>query len=189
VRLMNPAMIQSLFLVAPDSVPSDFIEKTFEQCKKGKGVAETAMAVDRLTYLPEDLLTKVDRCSMRHALEVRSPFMDHDLVNFTAGLSAAQLFRGRSKRLLRMAFERDLPPWVFRRKKMGFAVPIGQWLRTSLRSMLHDLLFSADSFASDNFQRPVLQQMIREHQHRRQDHGQRLYALLMLELWWRNIRT
>ncbi|HUB26299.1 MAG TPA: asparagine synthase-related protein, partial [Tepidisphaeraceae bacterium] len=149
---------------------------------------EAALAVDRQTYLPEDVLVKVDRCSMLHALEVRSPFLDHELVAFAAGLSEADLLGSGSKSLLRKAFDTDLPANVFRRKKMGFAVPIGDWLRTSLRPMLHDSLFAADSFVADHFNRPTVERMIADHQEKRVDHSQRLYALLMLELWWRGVR-
>jgi len=146
---------------------------------------QTALATDRITYLPEDLLTKLDRSSMLHALEVRSPMMDHDLVHLAAGLSTAQLLKGGPKRMLREAFAADLPPFVFRRKKMGFAVPIGQWLRESLRPMLHDLLTAADSFAAAHFQEKTVRTLIDDHVTGKTDHSQRLYSLLMLELWWR----
>jgi asparagine synthase (glutamine-hydrolysing) len=148
-------------------------------------VAEAAMAVDRVTYLPGDLLTKVDRCSMMYALEVRSPFMDHELVRWAAGLPARVLFDGRPKRLLRLGFEKDLPASVFRRKKMGFAVPIGDWFCGELRDTLRDALFSSGSFAEGYFERAALERMIAEHESRAVDHSQRLYGLLMLELWWK----
>jgi asparagine synthase (glutamine-hydrolysing) len=146
-----------------------------------------AMASDRLLYLPDDLLTKVDRCSMQFALEVRSPFMDHRFVQFAGGLTRSQFLAGGPKRMLREAFAPDLPAWVFRRRKMGFAVPIGDWLRVELREMLHDHLFAADSFASSHFAPWVLERLLKEHQENRIDHSQRLYALLMLELWWRSL--
>jgi asparagine synthase (glutamine-hydrolysing) len=138
-----------------------------------------------VTYLPEDLLAKVDRCSMLHALEVRSPFMDHELVQFAAGLSTEDLLSRGSKSMLRRAFAADLPGEVFSRTKMGFAVPIGQWFRQDLREMLHDLLLASDAFAAGRFHRPAIEQLLSEHEQARVDHSQRLYALLMLELWWR----
>ncbi len=144
-----------------------------------------ALAVDRVTYLPGDLLTKADRASMLHALEVRSPYMDNELVQFAAGLTTPQLLKGGPKRMLREAFANDLPAWVFKRKKMGFAVPIGQWFRGELREMLHDNLFASDSFASAHFDKPTVRRLVDEHEQQRVDHSQRLYALLMLELWWR----
>jgi asparagine synthase (glutamine-hydrolysing) len=122
---------------------------------------------------------------MLHALEVRSPFMDHELVQFAAGLTSDQLLKGGPKRMLREAFAKDLPDFVFKRKKMGFAVPIGEWFRGELREMLRDHLFAADSFAKAHFNMSVVQRLIDEHEQNRIDHSQRLYALLMLELWWR----
>jgi asparagine synthase (glutamine-hydrolysing) len=121
---------------------------------------------------------------MLHGLEVRCPFMDHELVQFAAGLTTDQLLRGGPKRMLREAFAADLPHFVFKRKKMGFAVPIGEWFRGELRSMLRDHLFARGSFASQHFARTVVERLVEEHERGRVDHSQRLYALLMLELWW-----
>ncbi len=122
---------------------------------------------------------------MLHALEVRSPFMDHEIVRFASGLTTPQLLKGGWKRMLREAFADDLPAWVFKRKKMGFAVPIGQWFRDSLREMLHEALFAADSFAAAHLQKAALERLVTEHEQETADHSQRLYALLMLELWHR----
>src|SRR5262249_3469278 len=96
-----------------------------------------------------------------------------------------QLFAGGGKRMLREAFADDLPATVFTRPKMGFAVPIGQWLREDLAGMLRGLLFAADSFAGANFDRQFVRRLVDDHHSSRADHSQRLYALLMLELWWR----
>ena len=161
-----------------------YLPDLFGRLSEGRDDVQTAMAVDRFSYLPEDLLTKVDRCSMQHALEVRCPFMDHDLVAFAAGLPGSLLLQGGPKRLLRDAFSRDLPEGLFDRPKMGFALPIGQWLRTCLKPMLMDHLGSADSFASRYLRPGAIDRLIRQHDSRAVDHSQRLYALLMLELWW-----
>jgi asparagine synthase (glutamine-hydrolysing) len=187
MRLFDEPSLRALLLTAPRE--SIWLERRFRIAAQDRDVVAAASATDRVTYLPDDLLTKLDRCSMLHALEVRSPFLDHDVVCFAAQLSDAQLLNGGGKRLLREAFSADLPSWVFRRRKMGFAVPIGQWLRTTLRPMLHDLLFSRGSFASKTFQPAALERMIQDHQDETQDHSQRLYALLMLELWHRNSLT
>lgn len=146
---------------------------------------QAALATDRVTYLPGDLLTKVDRASMLHALEVRSPFMDPDLVRFAAALSTDSLLRGGPKRLLREAFAHELPGTVYTRKKMGFGVPIGDWFRGDLRDMLFGGLLANDAFAATHFRRPVIERMLEEHDQYYADHSQRLYALLMLELWWK----
>jgi asparagine synthase (glutamine-hydrolysing) len=182
VRLFPESLIRKLFT---DLVNPHFHIAELMTNRQGLDPVESALAVDRLTYLPGDLLTKVDRASMLHALEVRSPYMDHELVHFAGGLKTKQLLSGGSKRMLREAFADDLPSWVFKRKKMGFSVPIGEWFRTELRSMLRDLIFASDSFARQHFNMSVVQRLVEEHESRRIDHSQRLYALLMLELWRR----
>lgn len=163
----------------------EIVAEVYEKLDDDRDLVQAALATDRVTYLPEDLLTKLDRASMLHALEVRSPFMDHELVRLAAGLTTAQLLRGGPKRMLREAFAGDLPEFVFRRKKMGFAVPIGEWFRESLRGMAEELLFAGDSFASANFQENVVREIIDSHCGGVVDHSQRIFALVMLELWWR----
>jgi asparagine synthase (glutamine-hydrolysing) len=166
---------------------------------EGRDVVETALALDRVTYLPEDLHTKVDRAAMLHALEVRAPFMDPALVRFAASLTTEQLLGTRgsasafmqspmtapAKRILREAFASDLPPQVFKRPKRGFAVPIGEWFRGELRPLLRDSLNAAQSFTSTHFDRATVDRLLAEHESQQADHSQRLYALLMLELWHR----
>lgn len=191
VRLFNPQMIADLMREdAVDLHYVDYIAGSLDAFMGGRDPVQAALALDRVTYLPNDLLTKVDRASMLHNLEVRSPFMDHELVTFAAGLSTADLLKGGPKRMLREAFAKFLPKWVFTRRKMGFAVPIGEWLRddAGLKSMLNDALFGHDSFAIEHFDINVVHQLVDEHTSGRQEHGQRLYALLMLELWWQQQR-
>jgi len=188
-------------LLRPDfaAMPGPNLSGAFDSLRRGdawvnfppRDDVQAALALDRVTYLPGDLLTKVDRCSMLHALEVRSPFMDPDLVRFASGLSTEKLLAGGPKRLLREAFSRDLPPAVFKRRKMGFAVPIGDWFRdrtNPLRGLLHDSLMSSDSFAAGHFRIAAVRGLIEAHEAGAADHSQRLYALLMLELWWRSLR-
>ncbi|MBC7783835.1 MAG: asparagine synthase (glutamine-hydrolyzing) [Burkholderiales bacterium] len=156
--------------------------RAWSELRRTRGPVEAAVAMDRTHYLPDDLLTKVDRAAMLHALEVRSPFMDHELIQRAAGLSRTELLGGGKKRVLRHAFSGDLPESVFARPKMGFAVPIGDWLRTSWRTMLHDHLFASTSFARQHFNMPVIEHLVAGHESGRADQSQRLYALLMLEL-------
>ncbi len=164
----------------------DWLARPYQKfLDQGRDVVQAALALDRVTYLPEDLLTKVDRASMLHALEVRSPFMDHELVGFASTLSTPQLIKGGGKRMLREAFKNDLPAEVFGRKKMGFAVPIGEWFRGEMRGLLRETLLARSAFSADHFSQAAVEGMIQEHQQRKVDHSQRLYALLMLELWWR----
>jgi asparagine synthase (glutamine-hydrolysing) len=187
LRIFDDATILQL---APDALNFTLKDKElYMHALHYRGnVVEAALACDRRRYLPDDLLTKVDRCSMLHGLEVRSPFMDHELVRFAAGLTADQLLRGGPKRMLREAFREDLPEWVFARKKMGFAVPIGEWFRGPLRDMLRDTLFSSGAFCRAHFDIKIVQRLVEEHESQRVDHSQRLYVLLMLELWWNTAR-
>ena len=200
LRFFDDASVAALLPREGASQGAKWLVHEFARLADGRDVVQAAMALDRVTYLPEDLLTKVDRAAMLHALEVRSPFMDPALVHFAAALSSAQLFGSRAharafmqspmtapaKLLLRDAFAADLPAFVFKRPKMGFAVPIGEWLRGHLRAMLHDALLSRDSFAAAHLDAITVQRLLREHESSQGDHSQRLYALLMLELWWRS---
>ena len=188
LRIFDDAAIADLMRGPAQFWPDD-VETNFEALSRDRDPVQAALATDRITYLPHDLLTKLDRASMLHGLEVRSPFMDHELVRFAAGLTTDQLLKGGPKRMLREAFAQDIPAWVFKRKKMGFAVPIGEWFRGQLRQMLHDHLFAADSFAGSHFDPGVVRRLVDEHEQQRVDHSQRLYALLMLELWWRSSRS
>jgi len=189
MRLFPAAQVEDLLRpeLRETAGKADYLETLFASLQGARSVSQAAMATDRVSYLPEDLLTKVDRASMLHALEVRSPFMDHDLVSFAAGLPDSHLLRGGKKPLLRQAFAKDLPAEVFARPKMGFAVPLGAWLRGELRPMLGDLLSGA-SFASQHFRPEAVARLRNEHDSNARDHSQRLYALLVLELWWREQR-
>ena len=188
LHLFDEPTLRALWPAMPACGSADPLAVRFSSLSVGRDAVQTALAVDRLTYLPDDLLTKTDRCSMLHGLEVRSPFMDPDVVTFAAGLTTDQLLKGGPKRMLREAFADDLPAWVFKRKKMGFAVPVGDWFRGPLRAMLRDTLFAAHAFGRSHFDMAVVRRLVDEHEAGRVDHGQRLYALLMLELWWDTVR-
>ena len=185
LRLFSESSIHALLSERRRAEPVLHFDALFDEQLKDRDVVRAAGCVDRLSYLPDDLLTKLDRASMLHALEVRSPFMDHELVHFAASLSTPQLLEGGGKRMLREAFSADLPPTVFARPKMGFAVPIGQWFRSDLSEMLRGMLFAEDSFTEANLNSDFVRKLVDEHQVGKRDHAQRLYALLMLELWWK----
>jgi asparagine synthase (glutamine-hydrolysing) len=187
MRLFDPATLDALILAefaGPLEHSRQWLSERYVHYRGARDAVQAAMALDRATYLPEDLFTKTDRCSMLYALEVRSPFMDPDLVDFAAHLPTRLLLSGgRGKQILRRAFAGDLPRSVFLRPKMGFALPIGDWFRTELKEMLRHTLLARDSFASAHFEMATVQRLLDEHDHRYRDHSERLYALLMLELW------
>ena len=114
-------------------------------------ISSQPLATDRVTYLPDDLLTKVDRCLDAPRPGSPQPLHGPRTRPLRRRLTTDQLLKGGPKRMLREAFANDLPAWVFKRKKMGFAVPIGEWFRGELRPMLRDHLFASDSFARQHF--------------------------------------
>jgi asparagine synthase (glutamine-hydrolysing) len=148
--------------------------------------AQRANYLDFQTYLPGDVLAKVDLASMACSLECRCPFLDHELVEFAATLPPRLRFgRGEGKALLRRWARDRLPPEVLNRPKMGFGVPIGQWFRTELRGLLRDCVLAPDSLPSAILRRAPLQRLVDAHLSGRESHDHALWSLLMLELWRR----
>jgi asparagine synthase (glutamine-hydrolysing) len=147
---------------------------------------DAAMAIDIASYLPYDLLVKVDITSMANSLEARSPFLDHEVMEFAARLPVEIKFRGgKLKSLLKRAFADLLPPENVNRRKMGFGVPVGQWFRGPLRDLLRDATLSADTLGRLFFRRQEVRRLVDEHLELRADHSSQLWNLLMLELWSR----
>ena len=146
---------------------------------------DIGMATDVESYLPYDLLVKVDITSMANGLEARSPFLDQDVMEFAAKLpSTMKLRHGQSKYLLKKAFKDLLPPENIKRRKMGFGLPVGNWFRGPLREMLRDTLLSAKS---GFYQPSSIEQVIGDHLAGRSNHTFVLWNLLMLELWYQQI--
>jgi asparagine synthase (glutamine-hydrolysing) len=142
------------------------------------------MLIDTLTYLPGDLLTKVDRASMAVSLEVRVPFLDPDLFRFAWGLSSDHRVRsGQGKWVLRELLRRSLPDHLIDRPKMGFGVPIGEWLRGPLRPWADDLLDPALVKEQGLLDPAVVQQRWMTHRDGRADLTFQVWALLMFQAW------
>jgi asparagine synthase (glutamine-hydrolysing) len=138
--------------------------------------------LDIETYLPGDLLLKADLASMAHSLELRSPFLDHEVVALGLALPDSLKTRGREGKVaLRRAFAADLPAEVAGRGKSGFGVPLGRWFRSDLRDVSRDLLSGDRGW----FRPGTVRRLLDEHESGRADHGHRLWCLLMLELWVR----
>lgn len=144
------------------------------------------MQYDLRSYLPDCLMTKTDIASMANSLEVRCPFLDHPLVEFAAAIpSALKRNEQRGKVILRRALRNLVPPTVLERPKMGFAVPLGKWLRTELADMLSAVLLDGRAQRRDLFVPTFVRRMIREQSQGVRDWSSRLWALLWLELWFR----
>jgi asparagine synthase (glutamine-hydrolysing) len=148
--------------------------------------------LDQRYFLADDILTKSDRMSMAHSVEVRPPFLDHRVVEFAAKLPAHLKIRGkRQKFLLKELMKEKLPPAILQRKKIGFDIPAHEWLRGPLRALLLETLQEGLSTYSDLFRREVVERFVKQHLERKANLGYHLWGLLILFLWmkkWR-IRT
>jgi len=151
-----------------------------------------APTLDRLllltlrTYLLDDLLPKVDRMSMAHGLEVRSPFLDRDLVELALRLPPHFKLRGWSrKRVLKEAMRELLPHDLLHRRKRGFGVPLDRWFRTDLRPYLESTLTGGRARLGEHLAPEPVADMVSEHLSGRADHGHALWTLLTLEVFLR----
>jgi asparagine synthase (glutamine-hydrolysing) len=141
--------------------------------------------LDQRHYLPGDVLYKVDAASMACGMEVRSPFLDHRVVQAANNLPDNQILNRRQGKLpLRRAFADLVPSAVLESPKRGFALPIGEWFRTSLKNALHETLLNPASLCTQISSSVAIAELLQEHASRRRDHTHRLFALLMLELWY-----
>ena len=166
--------------------------RSFDLLERRWAESDATAAVEKLAhadigmYLPDDLLVKMDIASMAHSLEVRSPLLDHHVVEFAAGLPLSLKLRGRTtKYLLKKVMGRYLPAEVINRRKMGFGVPIDHWLRDGLHGLAHDLLLSQAATARGYFRPEMVRRYLEDHAARRAQHHTGIWAMLMLEQWHR----
>ena len=147
---------------------------------------DAVQRADTLMYLPFDCLTKIDIASMANSLEARSPLLDHRLVEFCASLPSSYKLRGRtSKWLLRRLMHDRLPQDILTRPKMGFGVPVGGWLRGELRPLLEETVLSSRALGRGYFRPTAVRALVDEHVSGSADRTPHVWALLMLELWFR----
>jgi asparagine synthase (glutamine-hydrolysing) len=161
----------------------DLLVQWFESVRASE-LLDMLLGVDTMSYLPDDLLVKIDRATMAHSLEARSPLLDHHLVEFCAALPVDYKIRhGVSKHLLRAVVKQQLPLSILQRPKMGFGVPIDEWFRGVCRSMVEDTLLSSRCLQRGYFDPRAIRKLVSEQRAGRASYGSRVYALLMLELW------
>jgi asparagine synthase (glutamine-hydrolysing) len=147
---------------------------------------ERMLYVDTMSFLPEDCLFKVDRMSMAHGLEVRVPFLDRELVEFSAKIPFDYKIRNlTSKYILKRTFAPYLPKEIFKQRKQGFTIPISAWLKDQLRALAGQILLSKSLEKRDLFNKKRLQWMLEEHQNGRQELGHRIWSLVVFEIWAR----
>ena len=164
-----------------DSV--DLTVKWYERADAEQFLDRT-LFVDVMSYLPEDLLVKVDIASMAHSLEARSPFLDHKVMEFAASLPPNLKLRGmETKFLLKHTLSDIVPQEILQRKKMGFGVPLDVWFRNDLKEMAYDVLLDQKSIERGYFRKEYVSKMLDEHVSKQYDHSYRIWALLFLELW------
>lgn len=157
------------------------------EAQRGTDLINRLLAVDTATYLPGDLLPKVDITTMSVSLEARSPFLDHTFVEWCASLPGDRKIVGQSgKHLLKKALEGWIDDDLIYRRKQGFGVPLDDWLRGPLRDLVHDCLTDATAVGREYFQAAKVRSLLDAHM-RGENHAPRVYALLMLELWHREV--
>jgi len=145
---------------------------------------DRTLYVDTMAYLPGGLLVKADRMTMAHSLEARSPFLDHELQAWAARLPERYKWNGRvHKYLLKRACSKLLPPGVLQRGKQGFGIPLGAWLQGPLRGWARERLLDPRARLFAYLRRDAVSGLLEEHARGRVNHGNRLWALLMLETW------
>ena len=164
--------------------PSQLLEKWFVKAN-GSGILDTTLLTDQMTYLPNDLLVKVDIASMANSLEARSPFLDHHVIEYAASLPEnIKAKKTETKSFLKKIAARLVPREVVYRRKMGFGVPIGKWFRGEMKDFARGILLSEKSLNRGIVRSEMIEKYVREHTNAERDHAFQLWTLLMLELWF-----
>ena len=172
-----------VFRLVGKRVPEGGYEKIFKDTVDWPLLARL-MRVDQMTYLPDAMLTKVDRASMAVSLEVRVPLLDHRVVEYTAKIPDTLKFRnGTGKYLLKRLLARYVPNHLFERPKMGFGVPMERWFRNELKRLLLDYLSPERIKKEGLFDHTLVENRLKEHLSGRTNHHYRLWVLLMWEMW------
>ncbi len=187
---LTPEMQRELWLESDESIlaPENLFASTREHYEFWPSAKplERAFHVYVRQFLLDDILYKVDRCTMMHSLEARAPFLDRDFAEFSAKLPVEMKLHGFSRKyLLKKACADLLPKEILNRNKRGFQIPVAAWLRTSLRPLMEDLL-SEEFLRKQGLFNPVyVRRLMDEHFEGKADHRKPLWTLLVLQLWWR----
>ncbi|HKX83814.1 MAG TPA: asparagine synthase (glutamine-hydrolyzing) [Pyrinomonadaceae bacterium] len=164
--------------------PSAYMDLWFAKAN-GSGILDATLLNDLMTYLPNDLLVKVDIASMANSLEARSPFLDHKVIEFAASLpEQLKMRRFETKSLLKKVAARLVPAEVIYRRKMGFGVPIGKWFRGEMRDFVRSVLLSERALNRGIIRPEVLVRHVDQHTAGERDHAFQIWTFLMLELWF-----
>jgi asparagine synthase (glutamine-hydrolysing) len=163
----------NMFREIADSVASD-------------NAVDKLLYLDSKTYLPSDILTKVDRMTMATSLEARVPLLDHELIEFVQKIPAEMKLKGtETKYIFKKALEGIVPQEILYREKQGFGVPINEWINAQLKSRIHETLLEKKTLERGYFEGKYIKTLLDEHSKKRRDHSHSLWILWMLELWHR----
>jgi asparagine synthase (glutamine-hydrolysing) len=180
-ELLEPSFVRAL----GDHDVADYVEQAYRE-SDGPDLVDRTLDVDVHTYLPGDLLVKVDIATMAFGLEGRSPFLDHEVMEFAASLpSHLKLRHSTKKHLLKRLAAPLLPESVVLRPKMGFGVPLARWFRGELRELAHDILLSRSLAERGLVRPPAVARLLEDHVSGRTSWAYQIWNLLMLELWFR----
>jgi asparagine synthase (glutamine-hydrolysing) len=178
--ILRPAIAEA----AADRAVDRFEEHLDNAAARGD---DRMLYLDTVMYLPDDILTKVDRMSMAHGLEARVPLLDHRLVEFAACVPFALKFDGRHGKVLARHAVRELLPTALRKpRKQGFAIPIQRWFREELADCFRDLVFGPDARCAQWLRRDAIEKLFYDHLEGRENYGHPLWTLLNFEQWLRN---
>lgn len=171
------------------SVTSGYLESRFEKAQSAIGI-NRYLYVDMTTYLPEDILFKVDICSMLNSLECRSPFLDHELIEFAASLPGNYKLKPPKghKYILKEAFKDWLPDGFMKRNKMGFSAPMPAWIKSDLSPLLRQRLLE-EGLLDKWIRRDVVERYLSDHLAGRAYHSKQLWPLLVLSEWMRQYKV
>lgn len=173
------------FALSAEFGGEDVIATTWAQTS-GRTVVDRMLEVDVATYLPGDLIAKIDIATMAYGLEARSPLLDHELMQLAASIPARLKVRGRKKKwILREAMRGWLPDEILDRPKQGFTIPLASWMRGDLRSWSRDILLDPATLARGYFEPHEVHRLLDRHDAGADGDAPRIWSLLMLELWHR----
>ena len=182
--LLEPAFVREAEQQEPFD-ESAFLREAFARCDRRDPVT-VACLTDLTTYLPCDLMPKVDIASMAHGLECRQPFLDHRVVELAASMPIdLKMRQGVGKRILTETFSRFLPESIQNRKKMGFGVPLDHWLRGPMSGFARELLTEKRTRERGMFRPEAVERLLNEHVRATRDNAYKIWTLLVLELWMR----
>jgi len=167
---------------------SHLVEHVFKffQSPVAENLVDRMLYTDMMTRLPDYTLLILDRMSMAHGLEARSPYLDHGLVEFACSIPERYKVRGKQLKWILRELARDyLPPQILTRDKQGFGFPLNRWLKNDLREFINDIFHSSQMIRDGYFNSEYVLRLIREHQEGRVDHQMRIWCILNVELWYR----